>query len=402
MEKQEHTGVQEQTPHKTGSKWKTALACGLCLVLGGVLGLGIFRAMLGPDSLALLQAQHLVTDEFVGEYDQKAHREAVLKTMVDSLGDRWSYYLTPEEYQQVLDTRKNSYVGIGITVSREEGDGLRIQGITKGGPAEEAGLKTGEIIRSVAGTAVTPETREACVDQIKGKEGTAVTLEVEGTDGTLRTVEVTRKTVQGISAEWTMLDGSVGLLTIQNFYTGTADLVRQGVEELTAQNARALVLDVRNNPGGYVTELTEILDLLLPEGDVFISHSSSGKETVYTSDASCVDLPMAVLVNADSYSAAEFLAAQLRESAGAVVAGEQTSGKGYSQMLYELADGSAIGLSTAKYVTGGGVSLIGTGLKPDPAVKLSREAQEKYWMGQLPPEEDTQLQAAIQAMKLDG
>ena len=127
---------------------------------------------------------------------------------------------------------------------------------------------------------------------------------------------------------------------------------------------------------------------------------SDGKEKVYTSDEACVDLPLAVLVNGDSYSAAEFLAAQLRESAGAVVAGTRTCGKGYSQMLYRLYDGSAIGLSTARYYTGGGESLIGVGLEPDPAVELTEEAKARLLVGELPYEEDLQLQAAIKALDL--
>ena len=237
------------------------------------------------------------------------------------------------------------------------------------------------------------------MEAIKGEEGTWLTLEVEAADGTRRTVELQRKQVHGITAAWKLLEDQVGLVTIQNFYAGTADLVKQGVAELQAQGARALVFDVRNNPGGYVTELTEILDDLLPEGKIFINRSSDGKETVYTSDADCVDLPMAVLVNRNSYSAAEFLAAQLQESAGAVVAGEQTSGKGFSQVLFDLPDGSAIGLSTARYYTGGGVSLIGTGLTPDPPCSLSEEDEQKLLAGQLEPQEDEQLQAAIQAME---
>ena len=195
-----------------------------------------------------------------------------------------------------------------------------------------------------------------------------------------------------------MLADQVGLVSIQNFYSGTADLVRQGVEELQAQGARALVFDLRNNPGGYVTELTEILDFLLPEGTIFISRTNDGEETVYTSDAACVDLPMAVLVNAESYSAAEFFAAELREAAGAVVAGEQTSGKGYSQMLFTLADGSAISLSTARYYTGNGISLIGTGVTPEPLVELSQEEAQRLLAGTLSPEEDPQLQSALETL----
>ena len=392
--------MENKNTKKMISRTKAVVACILCLLLGGVAAFGGVWAALGSDGITLLQANRLITEKFVGDYDETAHREATLEAMVDSLGDRWSYYLTPQEYQQVQDTRSNSYVGIGITVSRDEPDGLLILSVTQGGPAQEAGLTAGEIIRAVDGTPVTEETREDCVTAIKGAEGTTVRLEVEGTDGLCRTVEVERRTVRGITAAWEMVAGNVGLITIQNFYSGTADLVRQGVEELTAQGAEALVLDVRNNPGGYVTELTEILDLLLPEGDIFISRSYDGKEKVYTSDEACVDLPLAVLVNGDSYSAAEFLAAQLRESAGAVVAGTRTCGKGYSQMLYRLYDGSAIGLSTARYYTGGGESLIGVGLEPDPAVELTEEAKARLLVGELPYEEDLQLQAAIKALDL--
>jgi len=392
--------MKNKKPPKMISRTKAILACILCLLIGGGAAFAGVLTALGSDGVTLLQADRLIREKFVGDYDETAHRETTLEAMVDSLGDRWSYYLTPQEYQQVQDTRSNSYVGIGIMVSRDQPDGLLILSVTEGGPAQEAGLLAGEIIRAVDGTTVTEETKEDCVTAIKGAEGTSVQLEVEGTDGVLRTVEVERRNIQGITATWKMVEGNVGLITIQNFYSGTADLVRQGVEALTGQGAKALVLDVRNNPGGYVTELTEILDLLLPEGDIFISRSYNGREKVYTSDADCVDLPLAVLVNGDSYSAAEFLAAQLRESAGAVVAGTRTCGKGYSQMLYELYDGSAIGLSTARYYTGGGESLIGVGLEPDPSVELTEEAKAKLLVGELPYEEDLQLQAAIKALDL--
>lgn len=392
--------MKNKKPPKMISRTKAILACILCLLIGGGAAFAGVLTALGSDGVTLLQADRLIREKFVGDYDETAHRETTLEAMVDSLGDRWSYYLTPQEYQQVQDTRSNSYVGIGIMVSRDQPDGLLILSVTEGGPAQEAGLLAGEIIRAVDGTTVTEKTKEDCVTAIKGAEGTSVQLEVEGIDGVLRTVEVERRNIQGITATWKMAEGNVGLITIQNFYSGTADLVRQGVEALTGQGAKALVLDVRNNPGGYVTELTEILDLLLPEGDIFISRSYNGREKVYTSDADCVDLPLAVLVNGDSYSAAEFLAAQLRESAGAVVAGTRTCGKGYSQMLYELYDGSAIGLSTARYYTGGGESLIGVGLEPDPSVELTEEAKAKLLVGELPYEEDLQLQAAIKALDL--
>ena len=383
---------------KKKRRWKTLLLAVVCFVLGGGVTLTVAWQALGQDGQALLQAYRLVTGKFVGEYDQRTMVESTLENMVTALGDRWSGYLDPQEAQQVKTARANTYVGIGVTVGQEPEDGLEILRVTEGGPAQAAGLAPGEIIRGVDGQTITAENRADLVNAIQGEAGTTVTLEVEGTDGARRTVEVTRQEIHGLTAAWTMLADQVGLVSIQNFYSGTADLVKQGVEELQAQGARALVFDLRNNPGGYVTELTEILDFLLPEGTIFISRTNDGEETVYTSDAACVDLPMAVLVNAESYSAAEFFAAELREAAGAVVAGEQTSGKGYSQMLFTLADGSAISLSTARYYTGSGISLIGTGVTPEPLVGLSQEEAQRLLAGTLSPEEDPQLQSALEAL----
>lgn len=383
---------------KKKRRWKTLLLAVVCFVLGGGVTLTVAWQALGQDGQALLQAYRLVTGKFVGEYDQRTMVESTLENMVTALGDRWSGYLDPQEAQRVKTARANTYVGIGVTVGQEPEDGLEILRVTEGGPAQAAGLAPGEIIRGVDGQTITAENRADLVNAIQGEAGTTVTLEVEGTDGARRTVEVTRQEIHGLTAAWTMLADQVGLVSIQNFYSGTADLVRQGVEELQAQGARALVFDLRNNPGGYVTELTEILDFLLPEGTIFISRTNDGEETVYTSDAACIDLPMAVLVNAESYSAAEFFAAELREAAGAVVAGEQTSGKGYSQMLFTLADGSAISLSTARYYTGSGISLIGTGVTPEPLVELSQEEAQRLLAGTLSPEEDPQLQSALEAL----
>ena len=393
--------MEEQSNNKAIPRWKALLACFLCLVLGGTAATAGIWAAVGEDGRTLLQAQRLIREKFVGEYDQEHQKQFTLAAMVEGLGDRWSGYLTPSQYQTVQVNRANTYVGIGVTVSRDDPENLVITGITEGGPAEEAGVQAGDIILAVDSTALTPENREDCIVAIRGEEGTIVTLTLRRTDGREEDVAVERRTIQEVSADWILTEDGVGLITIYNFYTGVADSVTQGVEELRDQGAKALILDVRYNPGGYVHELVDILDLLLPEGDVFISRQSNGTEKVYTSDDDFVDLPMAVLVNGESYSAAEFLAAQLRETAGALVVGTQTCGKGYSQMLFELADGSALNLSTARYYTGGGVSLIGTGVEPDPLVEMSDEANARLLAGELPLEEDTQYQAAVRALALD-
>lgn len=388
---------------KEARKWylrTTILMVVLCLVAGMVVGYALYGTRLSTEERTLLKAYRAIDTCFVGDYDKQTHLEDTLESMVDSLGDRWSYYLTAEEAQRTKAVRNNAYVGIGVTIDREDEDGLLLRNVTAGGPADAAGLKAGEIIRAVDGIPVTAETQEEAVDAIAGDEGTTVTLEIEGTDGARRTVEVERQTVHGVTVTWTMLENQVGYLSILAFYEGTADLFRLGVEELQSQGAQALIIDVRSNPGGYVSEVTDVLDVLLPEGTTFIDRDYQGRETVYTSDADCVDLPMAVLMNQDSYSAAEFLAAQLQESTGAALVGEQTSGKGFAQVLIDLPDGSAIGLSTSRYYTGGGTSLAGVGLTPDYPVSLSEEDQTKLLRGELAPEEDSQIQTALTALGL--
>ena len=181
---------------------------------------------------------------------------------------------------------------------------------------------------------------------------------------------------------------NVGYVKLDNFYSGSADSFRKEVDALVDQGAVSLVVDVRGDPGGYVAELEKILDYLLPEGPVFTQKPRWWFQSVYQSDADCVGLPMAVLVNANSYSAAELLAAQLRESTGAPIVGEVTSGKGYSQVTFPLLNGGGVGLSTATYCTGSGHSLIGEGITPDVELGLPAGAA-------LGGENDVQLQAAI-------
>ena len=331
---------------------------------------------LGTPGLAVVSGFLHINDRFVGEYDKNAVADAALDAMVESLGDRWSYYADPETYAALQERRSNSYVGIGVTVTYEN-DGLHIQKVTGGGPAQAAGLLAGEIITAADGNDLTGENVYNGTDLIRGEEGTQVTLTVLDATGVTRQVTVTRDRlkIQPVSAE--LLEGNVGYIALDNFYAGSAQHVKAAIEELQAQGATALLFDMRNNPGGYLEELLDLLDYLLPEGDIFRSGDRSGPQKITTSDADCVDLPMAVLVNADSYSAAELFAAQLRESVGAVIVGETTCGKGYSQQSFELPGERGINISTKTYYTGAGQSLIGVGVVPDIPVEQSGEQDDQ-------------------------
>lgn len=355
------------------------------LLTAGVL-LAVFYGIFGKEGLSLLEGLYLVNSRFVGEYDETQVVDSALSGMVDGLGDRWSYYLTEEEYEAQNQRRTNQYVGIGVTVNYESEDGLTIVEVTEGGPAEAAGLQGGEVISAVDGFSLAGEARYEGAERIQGEEGTTVTLEVLGTDGEARTVEVTRASLDSDPVTAKMLEGNVGYVALANFYDHSADRLKEEVTRLQEEGAEALVFDMRNNGGGYLSELTEMLDFLLPEGPIFISRDRAGNEKVTQSDAACVDLPMAVLVNANTYSAAEFFAAELQEQGVAVIVGEPTSGKGYSQQTFALPHGGAMAISTGAYFTGNGTSLIGTGLTLDRQVYLTDEG-------------DAQLEAALDLLE---
>lgn len=348
--------------------------------------LGVIYQMVGKEGLSLLEGLHLINEKFVGEYDEGEVVDAALEGMVEGLGDRWSYFLTEEEYEAQNQRRTNQYVGVGVTVSYASEEGLQIVEVTAGGPAEEAGLQPGELITAVDGFSLAGEARYEGANKIQGEEGTTVSLEVRGTDGQTRTVEVKRTKLETDPVSAEMLENNVGYVRLSNFYDRSADRLKEEVTRLQEEGATALVFDMRNNGGGYLSQLTDMLDFLLPEGPIFITRDRAGNEKVTQSDASCVDLPMAVLVNADTYSAAEFFAAELQEWGVAVIVGEPTSGKGYSQQTFELPNGSAVAISTGAYFTGSGTSLIGTGLTLDKEVYLTDQG-------------DAQLEAALELLE---
>ena len=365
------------------------LLLAIALTAAAVLGCGLLavRAWMGEGGRSLVEGLRLVNTLFVGEYDETEVVDAALEGMVSGLGDRWSYYLTADELEAQNQRRTNQYVGVGITVNYTREEGLYILGVEAGGPAEAAGLEAGEVITAVDGVSLAGEARYEGANLIQGEAGTTVTLEVLGEDGAARTVEVERAELKNDPVESRMLEGKVGYVRLLNFYDHSAQRLEEAVTQLREQGAEALVFDMRNNGGGYLSQLTDMLDFLLPEGPIFISRDRAGHEEITNSDADCVELPMAVLVNADTYSAAEFFAAELQEQGAAVIVGEPTSGKGYSQQTFPLPHGGAVAISTGAYFTGSGASLIGTGLTLD---------AEVYNTGA----EDAQLAAALELLEI--
>ena len=332
---------------------------------------------------------------FIDDYDEEKLADAAASAMVEATGDRWSYYLTAEEKSSYDEQMQNAYVGIGVTITaQKELGGMRIEAVTADGPAEEAGLLTGDIITEVEGEKTLDLGMTGTRTKVRGEEGTFVTLTILRGEESFP-VSVERRSIQTPVATYEMLDGQIGYIKIANFDTRCAEETNAAMDELIAQDAKALIFDVRNNGGGYKNELVKVLDKILPEGILFQSEDYQGSKQIDRSDADCIDLPMAVLVNQDSYSAAEFFAAAIQEYDWGTVVGTKTVGKGNFQTAFTLSDGSMLNLSIGKYYTPQGRSLTDTGITPDVEIALSDKDGAKLYYGQLEKADDAQLQAAI-------
>ncbi len=354
----------------------------------------------GTDSgiAKLSQLEKLIEQRFIGEEDPQLMYDAAAAAMVDSLGDRWSHYLSAADYAAYVEQAKNAYVGIGITVVAREDGCLDVTKVEANGPAQEAGIAVGDVLVAVSGQSIAEIGMGAAKELIRGKAGTRVELELLRAEETL-TLTVTRREIQTVVASGKMLTDTVGLVRIENFDSRCASETIAAIELLLEQGAQSLVFDVRYNPGGYKDELVDVLNYLLPAGPLFRSENYKGDTYVDTSDDKCLQIPMAVLVNASSYSAAEFFAAALREYDAAVVVGQATVGKGRFQNTFALRDGSGVMLSTGKYATPNGVTLEGVGITPDVPVEVDDQTAAKIYAGTLDSLEDPQIQAALEALK---
>lgn len=347
----------------------------------------------------LEQVEALITERFIGEADQTHMEDAAAAAMVDSLGDRWSYYIPADEYAAYMEQMNNAYVGIGVTITvMEDNSGFEIMEVTPGSSAEEAGLQVGDVIIAIEGQSTAGMTTTEGRDLVRGDEGTTVKLTLDRAGERIE-LDVERRKVMVPVATWQLLDGGIGLITIENFDARCAKETIAAIEAVMAEGADKLIFDVRNNPGGYASELVDLLDYLLPEGPLFRTVDYTGRESVDSSDAKCLDVPMVVLVNGDSYSAAEFFAVALKEYDAAVVVGEQTVGKGYFQQTYQMNDGSAVGLSVGEYFTPRGNNLAGVGITPDMIVSVDDETAMAIYYNWLEPMEDPQIQAAVEVLK---
>ena len=351
-----------------------------------------------PVQAKAAEVQEIIETYFIDDYDENTLADGAASGMVDATGDEWSYYLSTDEVAAYEESMANAYVGVGITITEDaEAGGMRVEEVVSGGPAEEAGIRMGDLLLAVEGEDVLTLGIDGTRNLVRGEEGKHVNMHFSR-NGTEYDVSVERRSIETPVVTGELLDENIGYIKIDNFDERSAAETIAFVKDLIGQGAEALLFDVRFNPGGYADELVKVLDYLLPEGDLFRSVDYAGREEVDTSDTSCVELPMAVLVNEDSYSAAEFFAAALQEYEWATIVGSQTYGKGNFQTAFYLSEGSMVNLSIGKYYTPGGKSLSETGVTPDVVVDLDDEQYALLYYNALEQADDPQFQAAIDTL----
>ena len=375
-------------------------ALALCLVTAAATaGICLASMAWGTETVGskLRELDRIVSEQYVGTVDEQAVADYAAVGYVAGLGDKWSSYIPAEEYEAYQLNSGGKGCGIGVTVITETGD-IHVSLVYDDSPAAAAGIEKGDYIVGAEGMTVAQDGADAVVDAIAGEAGTEVTVSVADTpDGAARELTMERAVVTQKMAWGEMLDDTVGYLRIENFHEGAAAQFQTALDGLLDAGAQALVIDVRHNGGGRVVEMSEMLDPLLPEGTIMTLRTKDGTETVYESDAEMLDLPLAVLVDAQSISAAEFFAAAVQEYDRATLVGTHTTGKGRAQQTIELSDGSAVNLSVEEYFTPQGESLAGVGIAPDVEVALfDAQAVDFYF---LDPQDDPQLQQAAALLR---
>lgn len=339
-----------------------------------------------------------IEKHYLGEMDDNAMLESAIKGYVEGLNDEYSEYITKEEMEEYMQDTTGKYVGIGIYIAANtQTNQIVVLMPMKGSPAEEAGLKSGDVITKVDGVAYTGETLSEASSALKKEEGTKAQIEILRDDEVLN-FEVERREVKINHIETEVLENKIGYMEIATFDEGCYQEFKQKWEELKAKNVTSLIIDLRNNGGGIVQEATNIADMMVEKDKTLLITASKNKEENRTKakQEKEIDLPIVILVNENTASSSEILTAAIKENNSQVtVVGTNTYGKGVIQTIFNLTDGSGIKLTTSEYYTPNHNVINKVGIKPDIEVEFPEE-ENLYTVEQ---EKDTQLQKAIELLK---
>ena len=342
--------------------------------------------------------EELIDENYLGEKKEEDLAEGLYTGLIYGLGDPYSVYYTAEAYEEENSSTEGVYEGIGILMQKNTEGGVIVIECYEGGPGEKAGLLEGDIISAIDGTDITDMETSEVSEMIKNSEkGEAVlTVHRENVEEPLEiTVEIGDVELPSVFHE--MLDGETGYIRITEFKGVTYEQYKNAFSDLSDQGMEKLVIDLRDNPGGLLSSVCDILNEILPEGLIVYTEDKYGNRTEETSDGENVlDLPLAVLVNENSASASEIFAGAVQDYEIGTIVGTNTYGKGVVQSIYRLNDGSAVKLTVANYYTPNGNNINEVGIQPDVEVAVAPELLNK---DEISHEEDNQLQAALKALE---
>lgn len=339
-----------------------------------------------------------IEKNYLGEIDDSQMLESAIKGYVEGLNDEYSEYITKEEMEEYMEDTTGKYVGIGVYITNNtKTNQIVVLMPMKESPAEEAGIKSGDIITKIDGVAYTGEELNKASSALKSEEGTKAQIEILR-DGEIINLEVERREVKVNCIETEVLENKIGYIEISTFDDGFYDEFKQKWEELKEKNITSLIIDLRNNGGGIVDEAVNIADMMIEKDKTILITSNKDKteEITKAKQEKIIDIPIVILVNENTASASEILTASVRENNENVkIVGTTTYGKGIIQTLFKLTDGSGIKLTTNAYYTPNHNEIHKVGIKPDIEVELP-EGESFY---SVKMENDTQLQKAIEILK---
>ena len=342
------------------------------------------------------QIEEMLDTYYVEDYDKELAEELMYTGLVAGVGDPYTYYLSADSLAEQVEKNSGHFVGIGVEIYAGDDGYIVVSSVTPGGPAEAAGILAEDKITEVDGESITGKTAADVSALVKGEEGTDVTLTIfRESTGEVLEKTVTRQDIQVQTVSWRMMDDNIGYISITNFRENTYNQFKEALDTLEAEGMEKLVLDLRNNTGGLVKSAHEIGEELLPEGIMVYTMDKEGNREDTLCDDVYNDVPMVVLVNGNSASAAEILAGAIQDTGRGELIGTTTFGKGLVQRLFTLPDGSGLNVTIQKYYTPNGTSIHGVGITPDYEVELPEEYAQQT---NIPAEADTQLQKAVEVM----
>lgn len=372
---------------------KTIIAVLLIAIISSISTLGLIYYALGfneqgfSNLMRFITAYRFIETKYVNDTDDVKLIDGAIDGMVKSLNDPHSNYLSPKMYKTLMEQTEGSFAGIGVVMGMDNEQKIHIVGIMENSPGQKAGLQEGDEILAVDGVPVTQMAFDEVAAHVRGQAGTDVVLTIMH-DNTNQDITITRDNIKLKTVGHKMLDNNIGYIQIVSFSEDTANEFNEAYNDLKNQGMKALVLDLRNNPGGLLTTCVEIAKKLVPKGEIVSIVDKQGNKETYSSSLEAPEYPLAVLINKNSASASEILSGAIQDTKAGTIIGNTSYGKGSVQTILPMFEDDAVKLTIAKYYTPSGRSIDGTGITPDIEINLDENATS-----------DTQLNKALEILK---